>query len=843
MPVRTALAALLLASAAHAQQPAPPPRLLGAPPVPVPTAPPHEVRFDRLGYPLPAGAVARLGVPPPLSGFAWSLTWTADGKQIISADLTRVTLLDAATGQRVETQELGEAGRNLYAPLPQDGRVLVRHYGRRGGLFDTASASDILTFRLPAQFAEADRRTYSLCLSASHRFLAGVSAPSSQPGVAWRYDIATDRFARLINDRADLHSVRLSPDARRIYATGGTLEPELTARDAATDKEFWTARLKAVGTLRAISADGRRLAVADRDGVHVYDTADGNLVLSAPFETATPPGLWGIDLAPDSGRLAVAVDHEVIVWDLATRKVQHRLPHAARQVAFSPDGKSLASASAWVQRWDIETGKPMYPAPHTDRPVGAAHLRWSADGRRLLSVWPGDRRGEERDRKPDLLAVWDVTATTILWQRPTPFGVMTAALDPAGKMALACTEDRQLRSYPIDGPGKDTVVRVGDRSEVLRRSYVFLADGRLAVHTYRGLGVEIELFGRDGPLPVAATGPVPRPRRTRPTQAMGPPIFSPSTRGTVLFGPGGSRTDLAAGRALPPLVTRTAFAGPLGEPIQTPDAFVAGRVSAGGGMAAHLWESASGRIIADLPPFLPDWTGAILSVDGRLLASADNDRLVVADLAGPNRVRVLPVPGARALAFSPDGRLLASAQLDGTILLWDLPRARAEWEPAAADRLWADLGAADAAPAWKAAWHLLDHPDRAVNVLVGRLKPVIAEKDTPDLIARLDHTKYAVREESARRLADRGEHIEEDLLAAYRTAVSAEQRERLETLLNKIDPAHPPAAEVLRGLRAVWLLERVGSADARRLLNEMATGASGSRVTAEAKAALERLAP
>jgi hypothetical protein len=295
------------------------------------------------------------------------------------------------------------------------------------------------------------------------------------------------------------------------------------------------------------------------------------------------------------------------------------------------------------------------------------------------------------------------------------------------------------------------------------------------------------------------------------------------------------------GRSLPPLLTRTPFHAPLGEPLLAPDAFVAGRLSAAGGPAAHLWESASGGIIADLPAFLPDWSAAVLSPDGRLLASADNDRFVVADLAGPNRVRTLPVPGARALAFSPDGMFLASAQLDGTVLIWDLPRARAEWVPDDVYRLWADLADADAAVAWKAVWHLLDHPDRAVELLKARLEPARAAKDTPELIAKLDHPKYAVREEAARRLAARGETVEMDLLAAYRTTTSAEQRERLEGLIRKLDPTHPPGAEVLRGLRAVWLLERIATADARRLLREMAGGASGSRVTAEAKAALGRL--
>ena len=213
---------------------------------------------------------------------------------------------------------------------------------------------------------------------------------------------------------------------------------------------------------------------------------------------------------------------------------------------------------------------------------------------------------------------------------------------------------------------------------------------------------------------------------------------------------------------------------------------------------------------------------------------------MIGDLRGPGRVYRLPVGGVSAVAFSPDGRRVATGLTDGTVLVWDVPRSSTPWRPADADRLWADL-AGDAPVAWRALWHLIDHPDRATALLAGRLRPVPIDTDTPDLIAKLDHPKYAVREDAARRLAARGGRVEWELLQASRKAASAEQWERLERLLDKLDPGIPPAGDELRGLRTVWLLERIGTAEARRLLEMVAGGASGSRVTAEAKAALGRL--
>src|SRR5262249_19155887 len=229
----------------------------GAPAEPAP--PPREARFDKNDYLLPAGAVARLGVPTPLSEFPWSLAWSADGREFVAGDRSGVTRFDAATGRPIETLTFGDAFRSVYTPFSRDGRLLIFLNGPSATLYDPPTGA-ARGFNLPSPFADPDRKVYSLSLSDDFRFLIGISAPSAKPGVAWRYDRARDKFTRLVNDRADLTSVRISPDGKRLYAVGGSQEPELTARDLRTGGELWTVELKAVGTLRAVSADGRRVA-------------------------------------------------------------------------------------------------------------------------------------------------------------------------------------------------------------------------------------------------------------------------------------------------------------------------------------------------------------------------------------------------------------------------------------------------------------------------------------------------------------------------------------------------------------------------------------------------------
>jgi hypothetical protein len=65
-------------------------------------------------------------------------------------------------------------------------------------------------------------------------------------------------------------------------------------------------------------------------------------------------------------------------------------------------------------------------------------------------------------------------------------------------------------------------------------------------------------------------------------------------------------------------------------------------------------------------------------------------------------------------------------------------------------------------------------------------------------------------------------------------------RRRIEELLVKLDRMEMKP-EWVRPLRAFEVLERIGSAEARQLLEKLASGDAEARLTREAKAAVGRL--
>jgi hypothetical protein len=123
------------------------------------------------------------------------------------------------------------------------------------------------------------------------------------------------------------------------------------------------------------------------------------------------------------------------------------------------------------------------------------------------------------------------------------------------------------------------------------------------------------------------------------------------------------------------------------------------------------------------------------------------------------------------------------------------------------------------------------------------LKPVAAaavEATTP-LLADLDSDTFTTRQAALQRLRELGPRAEPALRKALESNPSAEQRRQVEELLAALArPGRVPTTHELRELRAVAVLERLGSPEAGRMLEELAQGVKAARLTQEAQAALQQ---
>src|SRR5262249_46400617 len=133
-------------------------------------------------------------------------------------------------------------------------------------------------------------------------------------------------------------------------------------------------------------------------------------------------------------------------------------------------------------------------------------------------------------------------------------------------------------------------------------------------------------------------------------------------------------------------------------------------------------------------------------------------------------------------------------------------------------------------------------PAQAVPLLRKQLQPVsLADADLmKKLLADLDSKRFAVRDRANSALAKLGESAVPALRDALARGPSPEVSVRLKALLEQAANAEPTGA-MLRGLRAIAVLEQIGNAEAKQVLQYLAAGASEARLTCEAKAALQRL--
>jgi Tol biopolymer transport system component len=467
--------------------------------------------------------------------------------------------------------------------------------------------------------------------------------------------------------------------------------------------------------------------------------------------------------------------------------------HPMTTLAVSPDGKTVASGS-WdktIRLWDISTGKEIRSLQgHHDR-VNA--LAFSPEGKVLASA-----------SFDETVRLWDsATGKQVRTLQGHRHWVLSLAYSPDGKMLVSGSEDKTITLWDAS---------LGS------------AGGGSA-----GGGQRIRSFGGDS------------------GQVYGL-AFSPDSKTLAVgnFGRSVGIWDLKTTKARfffghADVVFSVAF---------SPD----GRVvaSASRDKTLRLWDLESGEERRRFECPQGGVTAVAFSADGKTLAFGNEDQAVrlIEVSTGKERLCLRGHEGTiSAVGFSADGTMLVSASGDSTALVWALAGASgtAKAQRLSSDQLeaaWLALGGVDAAAAYQAVCRLVADPRRAVSFLGQRLQPIplVEEKYLTRRIAELDSRSFAVREQAARALEALHETVRPALKQALQGNLSLEARRRIERILMKTEKPFHPSSDLLRGLRALEVLERIGAGDARKTLTGISQGAESARLTQEARASLTRLA-
>jgi WD40 repeat protein len=333
-----------------------------------------------------------------IKGGGSCMAFSPDGKRLATdLDYKTVKVWDAQTGQELFTFK-GNTGMVMSVVFSPDGKRLASSGDRTVKVWDAQTGQELFTFKGNTGMVT------SVAFSPDGTRLASATLN----GIIKVWDATTSPEARTFSGLTGwVRCVAFSPDGKRLASGGGIWDETKKAYvaggvnvlDAQTGQELLSIKgLTNPVSSVAFSPDGKRLASASQDGaVRVWDAQTGQKLLTCKGHTGQ---VTSVVFSPDGKRLAsgsgtwdaaknAPVAGEVKVWDAQTgQELLAFKEHSTRVfgLAFSPDGKRLASASeglnGTLKVWDAQTGQELFSVNVLG---GYPRVAFSPDGKRLAS--------------------------------------------------------------------------------------------------------------------------------------------------------------------------------------------------------------------------------------------------------------------------------------------------------------------------------------------------------------------------------------------------------------------------------------------------------------------------
>jgi WD40 repeat protein len=770
-------------------------------------------------------------------GWASQVALSSDGNMVAASRRGTVCIWQTATGKKLRDLHTGQKWLSQLS-FSDDGKTLLSvGSGHTTAIWEVATGKCVRRQGKPAGATGGwlDIMKQSAIVSSGRKYLAwqNYSLPNVPTSIHIR-DLATDKELPSINTTMEATALTFSPDEKTVV-WAQFLGP-IRVSEVATGKEL------------------RRLGDKGEIVTHLV-------------------------VSPNGKSLAACRNRDLELWDLTSGKQTGRItggswanPDMSWQMrpllAFSPDSKKLVVGRGLVmiRQFHSDTGKEILGTDSGHR-ASLSELALSADGK---SVWTHGRG--------DPLRCWDWATGRETGQRQLPGSATLAVVRAEGGFAYVADQHVTLCDMTGKQTGKIAPGKYPLAAIALSPDGTLLAT-RDALNRGDPAGIrDIHLWDARTMKKRHALGPAsdtPTVGREVMTETMGvvPPdlVFSPD--GRFLAGAGPTRQlclwDVSTGTVLWELtpqaglvIERFAFS-PCGRFLASVNAdrtmslfeaasgSLRGRLGKADSKSATVYMTGTGKGRSETSwrPGAPICLA--FSPDGRYLAMAqDTPAIHLWDVLAGREVGRLEGQegGVASLLFTPDGKHLISGGTDTTALTWDLgklttprPGQSARLHPRELEALWSDLASKDATRAFTATRKLCASPEQAVSLLKEHLRPATPAdpKRLAQLVADLQSDHAERRRQAQSELAALGELGAPALRKALADDPPLGLRQRLEQLL-KVSGKVPPA-DKLRELRAVEVLELIGSPAARALLRTLAGGAGAARLSREASSSSHRL--